>query len=206
MKQRIGKDRDRVTMISRLRITVIALLALGLVIGFVWLGQAWLALSAAVLGLLWLVGGWRANTERPLLDLLGLVGFCGLAADGVVQGLAGWLGLLAVLLALAGWDLSRFERRLAEAAPVSAAPLPPAAEDEAPAPPEAVVSAEEPAASPAARMQRTHLTRLGLALGGGLLLGGAALLVRIPLEFGAALAVGLVAIIALSRVVRGVNR
>ena len=83
-----------------------------------------------------------------------------------------------MLLALAAWDMGRFIRRQ-------------------------VLALNDAAA---ARMERTHLIRLGLALGGGLLLGSMALLVRISLDFGLALVVSIIAVVALSRLVVNVNR
>ena len=165
-------------MINPLRRAALGLLASVMALGFGLAGHPLIALSAAVLGAGWLVIIWRLGGGSPALDDIGLLIFTGIAAWGLWQGLSAWLALVGVLLALAAWDMGRFIRRQVLAL-----------NDEA-----------------AARMERTHLIRLGQALVGGLLLGGLALLVRIPLDFGMALLVGIIAVVALSRLVVNVNR
>ncbi len=182
---------------------LMALLGLAFWVG----GNFGLALSAVGLGVVWLAADWRAPQGRPLLDGLGLVGFCALAAVGIAVGLAGWIGLAAVLLALAAWDLARFSHRLRQ---VSATQLSPQGLDDGPdtASPPQGPPADLPlfdGSAAAARMERIHLARLGLALGGGLALGALALVVRIELTFIVALAVGVVAVYAIARVVRGLR-
>jgi hypothetical protein len=204
-------------MTNGLKTVAIALTAAALVGGLWLLGHLGLALLAGILGLLWLAANWRAPEGRPLLDGLGLLGFCALAAVSVYFGLPGWLGLAEVLLALAGWDLARFHHRLSEVTAPQPAPETP--EEREPGFQAAVSTPETPgdAAAPSApvplfsgsaaadRMERAHLTRLGLALGGGLVLGLLALAVRIELSFVVALVLGIVAVYAISRVVRGIN-
>lgn len=165
-------------MIKPLRLAALGLLASVWVLGFGLAGHPLIALAAFVLAVGWLVISWRLAGGSPGLDDFGLLIFIGIAAWGLWQGLSAWLALVAVLLTLAAWDMGRFIRRQVFALNDAAA----------------------------ARMERTHLIRLGQALGGGLLLGGLALLVRIPLDFGMALLIGIIAIVALSRLVVNVNR
>ncbi len=166
-------------MINPLRLAALGLLASVMALGFGLAGHPLIGGAAAVLGAAWLVINWRLlGGGSPALDDFGLLIFTGMAAWGLWQGLSAWLALIGMLLALAAWDMGRFIRRQ-------------------------VLALNDDAA---ARMERTHLIRLGQALGGGLLLGGMALLVRIPLDFGLALVVGIIAVVALSRLVVNVNR
>jgi hypothetical protein len=165
-------------MINPLRLAALGLLAGVMALGFGLAGHPLIGGGAAVLGAAWLVINWRLVGGSPALDDFGLLIFTGMAAWGLWQGLSAWMALIGMLLALAAWDLGRFIRRQ-------------------------VLALNDDAA---ARMERTHLIRLGQALGGGLLLGGLALLVRIPLDFGLALLVGFIAVVALSRLVVNVNR
>ncbi len=194
-------------MANALRYVIITLLMALLAVSFWVRGSFELALWASGLGLVWLAADFRAPEGRPFLDGLGLVGFCVLAADGVSLGLPGWVGLAAVLLALAGWDLARFCHRLRQVTAPQPAPDTSEAGAAAGAPPQEPLVDAPPFdwAAAAARMERAHLARLGLALAGGLLLGGLALLVRIELTFIVALVVGIVAVYAIARVVRGLN-
>jgi hypothetical protein len=165
-------------MINPLRRAVLGFLASVLALGFGLAGHPLIAAGAALLCVGWLAIGWRAAGSNPALDDFGLLVFIGITVWGFWQGLSAWLALVAVLLALAAWDMGRFIRRQ-------------------------VLALNE---EMAARMERTHLIRLGQALGGGLLLGSLALLVRIPLDFGMALVIGIIAVVALSRLVVNVNR
>lgn len=97
----------------------------------------------------------------------------GLCGFGAISLLPpGWM-LAGTLAALAAWDLSAFARRVAAAG--------------------RVVDTEA--------LWRAHLRRLAAVLGAGLALGAAALLTPLNLGFGAALLLGLVAVVALSRAV-----
>jgi hypothetical protein len=165
-------------MINPLRLVALGLLASVMALGFGLAGHPLIALSTAVFVAAWLVISWRLASGGPALDDIGLLVFIFITAWGLWQGLSPWVALVGVLLALGAWDMGRFIRRKALAL-----------NDET-----------------AARMERTHLIRLGQALGGGLLLGGLALLVRIPLDFGLALVIGIIAVVALSRLVVNVNR
>ena len=165
-------------MIDRLRLAALALLASVMALGFGLSGHPLIGLAAAVLGAGWLLITWRLAAGSPAPDDLGLLVFTGIAAWGLYQGLSAWLALVGVLLALAAWDMGRFMRRQALVLNNVAA----------------------------ARMERTHLVRLGLALGGGLLLGGLTLVVRIQFDFGLALVIGIIAVVAVGRLVVNVNR
>jgi hypothetical protein len=169
-------------MTNWIRVTGVGALTAILTIGFGIAGQIWGLLLALLLGLGWAIATWPPKdgdwNTRPDLDGPGLLIFIALTVWGMWLGLPAGLALVAVLLTLAAWDLGRFVRRLSLALDATAA----------------------------ARLERIHLLRLGLALGGGLLLGGLALIVRTPLDFGWALGLGILAIFALSRVARGMNR
>jgi len=165
-------------MIDRLRLASLALLASVMALGFGLAGHTVIGIAVAVLGAGWLLISWRLAAGSPVLDDSGLLVFTGIAAWGLWQGLSAWLALVGVLLALAAWDMGRFMRRQTAVLNEAAA----------------------------ARMERTHLIRLGLALGGGLLLGVLTLLVRVQLDFGLALVIGIVAVVAISRLVVNVNR
>jgi hypothetical protein len=56
------------------------------------------------------------------------------------------------------------------------------------------------------KLEKTHLTRLGIVLGIGTLLGAAALLVQIQLNFWIATGIGLLAIISISRMLNFFKR
>jgi hypothetical protein len=165
-------------MINPLRRVALGLLASVMALGFGLAGHPLIGGATALLGVIWLLVNWRLVGSSPLLDDFGLLVFTGIAAWGHWRGLSAWLALVGVLLALAAWDMGRFIRH------------------------QVFVLNDEAAA----RMERTHLIRLGQALGGGLLVGGLALLVRIPLDFGLALLIGIIAMVALSRLVVNVNR
>jgi len=178
-------------MANVLQLVVLFVLTGGLTVGFGAAGQMIGALVSLGLGVSWAAVDWwglrksgvvtetgQRRAGDPFMDGLGLTVFTGLAVWGVWLGLSRWLGLLAVLLALAAWDLGRFTFRISDVLDGAAA----------------------------ARLERVHLSRLGLALGGGLLLGGLALLLRVPLDFGWALLIGATAVIALGQVARRMNR
>jgi hypothetical protein len=169
-------------MTNWIRLIGIGLLTAILAIGFGVMGQIWGLLLTLLLGAGWAIAGWPPKDgvwdARPELDGPGLLVFIAFTVWVLWLGLPAWLALAAVLLTLAAWDLGRFVRRLSLALDATAA----------------------------ARLERIHLLRLGLTLGVGLLLGGLALIVRTPLDFGWALGLGILAIFALSRVARGMNR
>ena len=82
--------------------------------------------------------------------------------------------VIGTAAALAAWDLHDFARRLQDVEN----------------------------ASNAHALERPHLTRLGIVSGLGLLFGALALNIRIDLGFGVVFALGLVAVVGLSRLVR----
>ncbi len=177
-----------------IRLAVIGLLTLLMAAGFALTAHPWFSAISALLGLAWLAAELPVRkpartagqadwlTRRPYGEgwaaSLGLPIFCGLAAVAVWLGLPAWLGLAAVGLALAGWDLARLAHRLVEA----------------------------PDAAAAQRTERLHLARLGIALGIGLLLGGIAMIVRIPLDYGMALVLVATALAAFSLAAREIRR
>ncbi|MCB0163903.1 MAG: hypothetical protein KDI79_06750 [Anaerolineae bacterium] len=127
------------------------------------------------IGLLWLLGemrGWAGISEAGLITLIGL------AALGIyLDKPAIWM-LLGTVVALAAWDASRFDRRLAQTGRV-----------------ENVAS-----------VRWAHWQRLAATGGLGLLLGGLALGLAIPMSFGWAALLGLVAVVSLSWVVGALRR
>jgi hypothetical protein len=82
-------------------------------------------------------------------------GMAGLIALLALNGVQPLLDFFAFVLALAAWDLSRFSIRLDQMDPTPAR----------------------------ARVEKLHLTRLGLALGAGTVIGLAAILIRLQLTF-----------------------
>jgi hypothetical protein len=179
-------------MANLLQLAVLFFLSVGMAAGFGLTGHMGWAAVSLLLGAFWASVDWwglksrsapagrtpRRRAGDPFMDGLGLLVFIGLAVWAVWLGMSNWLALLTVLLALAAWDLGRFTFRLSDV----------------------------PDAAAAARLERVHLLRLGLALAIGLVLGGLALLVRISLDFGWALLIGAAAVIALSRAARGLVR
>ena len=83
-------------------------LALGYILGSLWL---WLGLTI-VLGLLWLVGQWRAWSW---LDSPMLVTFAALAGLGVFLRVSPFLMLFSLVSSLAAWDLSQAGYRFRQA-------------------------------------------------------------------------------------------
>lgn len=104
----------------------------------------------------------------------GLITLIGLAALGVYLDKSALWMLLGAITALTAWDMNLFLRRLAQTGRV---------ENEA-------------------AIRRAHWQRLAVTSGFGLLLGGLALGLAIPMTFGWAVLLGLVAVVSLSWVVR----
>jgi|GEM_PF-1704401 len=184
-------------MIHILQLAAIGLLTGALGAGYVATGQPGLAIACLVLGLCWAVVDWfgigRSSKKKtltagvtqksrrggdPLTGNFAMLLFSALTAWGVGQKLPMWLMLIVGLLTLIAWDLGQFSSRMM-----------------------AVTDA-----ATVTRLERVHLSRLGLALVVSLLLGGAALLVHVPLDFGWALVLGMITMIALNRFVRGLAR
>lgn len=109
---------------------------------------------------------------------VGLIAFVSAAAFGIWQGLpASWM-LVSTILTLAAWDLDGFALRLQEAGHVQGE----------------------------LALKRSHLERLLIVAGLGLLLGGMALGVRFHLGFWWDLVLGLLVMICLSQVFRLMRR
>jgi hypothetical protein len=127
-----------------------------------------------VIGLLWLAGDrqdWDWTAE------LCLAGWVGLAAFGAWWGtISGWM-LIALIAALAAWDLRHFDIRLRNSG-----------------------------ALPPAELTRTHLRHLALVAAAGLLFGGIALGIHFELTFGWSLLAGALAVIGVSRLLRAGGR
>ncbi|MCB9098538.1 MAG: hypothetical protein H6632_03275 [Anaerolineales bacterium] len=103
----------------------------------------------------------------------GLITLIGLAALGVYLDKPALWMLLGAVTALTAWDMSLFLRRMAQTGRV---------ENEA-------------------AVRRAHWQRLAATAGLGLLLGGLALGLALPMTFGWAVLLGLVAVVSLSWVV-----
>ena len=108
----------------------------------------------------------------------GLIIFIGLAALGLYLEKPAFLMLLGSIVALVTWDLSLFARRLAQAEWI---------ENDV-------------------TVRRTHWQRLAMTAGLGLLLSGLALGVAIPMSFGVAIILGLLAVVGLSWVVGSIKQ
>ena len=108
----------------------------------------------------------------------GLVTFIGLAALGLYLEKPAFLMLLASIATLVTWDLSLFTRRLTQAEWV-----------------------ENDVA-----VKRTHWQRLAMTVSLGLLLGGLALGVAIPMSFGMTVMLGLLAVVGVSWVVGSIKQ
>lgn len=76
--------------------------------------ERWLLAALAIgLGVGWLAGSWR---QWSAANTVGLAGHITLAVAAAMIGVSGSLLLVAVVLALAGWDLHRFSQRVGQAA------------------------------------------------------------------------------------------
>jgi len=152
----------------RLALASLGASAAALAVGFVESGAAILVLPVGILAALGLVGEGRGSAWTPTLWFLTQTGLCALIRPSPVWALSSIAG------ALAYWDLSAFDRRLAKVGRLEMPGL----------------------------LLRRHLLFLaaGLALGAGL--GFAALLVRIDSSFAGALLLGLVALAGLSQLLR----
>ena len=153
-------------------------LALGLAAGALTLGYA-LRESWPGAALIVALGfAWIAARRRQdWAPSLGLLVFTAMAAFGAWRGApTAWM-LAGIVSALAAWDLDHFARRLRDA-PVDGE----------------------------AALARAHLRRLLLVSSAGLLAGWFALGVRVELGFAAALALGLLVLVALSRAISLLRR
>ena len=153
------------------------------------------------LGLLWLVGQRYAVQASAGL---GLLGFAIGALLGTLYGVqSGWL-LVSITAALIAWDLHHFIQHMRvneQRAPVSENSATTAANTEPDADavhPDTRVRLE----AEARVLERAHLRRLAIVSGLGLFLGALALTIKLTLSFGIIAALGVVAIFALSRLIR----
>lgn len=101
------------------------------------------------------------------------VGFVMLSTASLLQGHVPLAGLVATAAALVVWDLHAFRQRLASVGHIEAAP----------------------------RLMRAHVQRLFTVVGLGLVLGTAALLVRMSLDIGLIVLLGLLLIVGLSQTI-----
>ena len=130
----------------------------------------WLFSLAIALGGLF---WWYGSTRRfPGLSSVFLVAVAAFCVLGVWIDLPALYFLAAMLAGLTAWDLDRFAQRLDGVDRVEAEPV----------------------------VVRKHLLRLGLVDGLGLIVGGAALLLRTTLSFGWVLLLALVTVIGLTQV------
>lgn len=152
----------------RLALASLGASAAVLAAGFVASGAEILVLPVGILAALGLVGEGRRSAWTPNLWFLAQTGLCALIRPAPVWALS------AISGALAYWDLSAFDRRLAKAGRLEMPGL----------------------------LLRRHLLFLaaGLALGAGL--GFAALSAKIDPSFAGALLFGLVALTGLSQLLR----
>ncbi len=145
-------------------------------IGFA-LGGSWIGVAVASgLGGVWLLVHMLGN--RSTGNLAVWLCFNALAAVGLAIDLpAGWM-LIAAVAALCAWDMIHYEQRRASATRVDAIDL----------------------------MDRRHTIWLALTGGVGLVLGAAALFIRVDFGFGIALVLALAAVILLSQLMRVVSK
>ena len=116
--------------------------------------------------------------KRGWIHSLALMLYTGLAAFGVLALASSVWMLLCLAAAVAAWDLEYFLRRLESVEQQEAARL----------------------------LAQQHLRRLAVVSGLGLLLAGAAMAVEARFTLGAALVVGLLAIVALGQVIGFLRR
>lgn len=130
--------------------------------------QRWLlALAAGLLGAIWLAGSWKlwvVSNDAGLLVAVGLAGAAVILDDATI------LPLLAIVFALAGWDLTRFAQREAAIDVIQNAGL----------------------------RRRVHLQWLGVVCAGGLAVGILAENWRLSLGLGWIVLLGLLAAFSLS--------
>lgn len=161
--------------IDRARLGAIMLSTVLLALSYGAWGSWITAVGIAVVGLLWLL---RLPLGRAGLASVGLLIFAVFAGYEVWVGLPAIGMLLALVLALAAWDLDRFARRLRSADFVEHEP----------------------------ELVRAHLMRLGGVCGLGLLFGGAATAIRLDLGFWWTLFLALLAVIGLQQALRSLRR
>jgi hypothetical protein len=140
---------------------------IALSIGFITSAQPPISAGVVLLGGLWIAGlhrGWGRIAQ------LGMSVFVALIIASVLLESPLPLGLIALVCALAAWDLRRFSAWLTRWAPAAGADL-----------------------------ERSHFTRLLVALGVGLALGVLCWLVQVPISFLGALALASIGVYGLYR-------
>jgi hypothetical protein len=166
-------------------------------------GDVAVALALLLFGVLWLVAQWRWPRVCGWFSALGLVVTAAAAAAGLILGApSGWMiaGALGGLLA---WDLTDLGRRLRFATEGS-----PGAQAERAT---SVPHADWPAnrgglTDDLSTIRRRHLVWLGLAVGAGLLLTTAAMLIPLRFSFAWIVFLTLIAIMGMTRLVSWLYR
>ena len=161
-------------MTYRVLILVVSILIAPVALSLAYgLEQYWVG-SVAALGLgLWGLYGWKKRQSAWSADLF-FGGVVLLVTIGGLLGLMTYLLLLALLSALGAWDLIRFQRRI-EHSPLSESIL---------------------------KIEKRHLTLLGLTLLGGGIFAGVMLTVRMQISFSVTLVLGVILIVSLGEIIR----
>jgi hypothetical protein len=161
-------------MTYRMMISVVSILIAPVALSLTYgLEQYWVG-SVAALGLgLWGLYAWKKVQSAWIADLF-FAGVVLLVTIGGFLGLMTYLLLLALLCALGAWDLIRFQRRI-EHSPFSEGIL---------------------------KIEKRHLTLLGLVLLGGGIFAGVMLTARMQISFGITLVLGVILIISLGGILR----
>jgi hypothetical protein len=161
-------------MTYRMWMSVVSILIAPVALMLVYgLEQYWIG-AAAALGLgLWGLYGWNKVQSAWSADIF-FGGVVLLVTIGGLLGLMTYLLLLALLSALGAWDLTRFQRRIGHS-PISKSIL---------------------------KIEKQHLTLLGLALLGGGIFAGLMLTARMQISFGITLVLGVILIISMGEIIR----
>ncbi len=161
-------------MTYRMMISVVSILIAPVALSLTFgLEQYWVG-SVAAVGLgLWGLYGWKKVKSAWSADLF-FGGVVLLVTIGGLLGLMTYLLLLALLFALGAWDLIRFQRRI-EHSPFSEGIL---------------------------KIEKRHLTLLGLVLLGGGILAVVMLTARMQISFSIMLVLGVILIISLGQIIR----
>lgn len=156
----------------------LAAAALALAGGYALAGMWGPAGTFLALGVVWAAAQRRGGASGAGgIGGLMMVTFILAGAGGILAGIPGWLGILAVVAALGAWDLDHLLRRLAVAGRVDYA----------------------------SGLARAHLRRLALVEGAGFLAGLAAVVIRGRLPFWLEALLALLAVLGLSRVIQFVR-
>jgi hypothetical protein len=192
----------RVLTVARIMTVSTLIAAAALATGYGLNRQPLGSLIFSALGLLWLAG--QRYTLR-IFPELGLFGFTAGALLGALYGVQNAWTLAGITAALIAWDLQHFVAHIRAGERDETPPAEAAAEDTDPAGALEAATAERLDAHRRA-LTRVHLQRLAIVSGAGLLLSVLALTIRLTLSFGVIVVLGLVAIYALSRLIRYLRR